>query len=250
VTPLHALIIVAIGFVAGTVNTVVGSGTLLTFPTLLALGYPAVLANVSNTIGLTPGYVTGAYGYREELAGQRRRVVSLLPAVIAGTIIGAILLTLPGSAFKHAVPFLLLVAVALVLIGPVVTKRRTARGAMREHPGALLQVGTFLTAIYGGYFGAAQSVVLFGLFGITLADNVQRLNALKTVVSGSISLVAAVFFMAATSVAWSVAGLMVIGSLVGGRLGATIARRIPPDVLRAIIAVVGTGVAIKLFVSG
>jgi uncharacterized membrane protein YfcA len=251
VTATHAVIIVAVGFVAGTVNTVVGSGTLLTFPTLLGLGYPAVLANVSNTVGLTPGYVTGSWGYRRELVGQQRRALSLLPAVIAGTITGStLLLALPGSSFKRVVPFLLLLAVALVIIGPSVTRRRTEQGLMREHPGPLLHVGTFLTAVYGGYFGAAQSVVLLGLFGITLSDNIQRLNALKMVVSGSISMVAALFFIAVTSVAWWVALLMIAGSLVGGRVGAVIGRRLPPTALRAAIVLVGTGVAIKLLVSG
>jgi len=251
VTLLHAVIIVAVGLVAGTVNTIVGSGTLLTFPTLLALGYPAVLANVSNTVGLTPGYLTGAIGYRRELKGQLRRILSLLPAVLVGTVIGAILLlALPGSAFKHVVPFLLLLAVALVLIGPAITRRRTASGSIREHPGPFLQVGTTLTAIYGGYFGAAQSVVLFGLFGITLDDDVQRLNAAKTVVSGAISFVASVFFIATTTIAWRVAGLMCLGSIVGGQIGAVVGRRLPPQVLRATIVIVGTGVAIKLLVDG
>ncbi len=250
-TATHAVIIVTVGFIAGTVNSVVGSGTLLTFPTLLALGYHPVLANVTNTVGLTPGYVTGAWGYRRELEGQQRRALSLLPAALGGTVVGAsLLLALPGSSFKHVVPYLLLLAVGLVAVGPSVTRRRTARGVMREHPGPFLHVGTFLTAVYGGYFGAAQSVVLLGLFGITLADRIQRLNALKTVVSGTISLVAALFFIAATSIAWAVAGLMIVGSLAGGSVGAILGRRLPAGILRAAIIVVGTAVAIKLLVAG
>jgi uncharacterized membrane protein YfcA len=245
------VIIVTVGFIAGTVNAVVGSGTLLTFPTLLALGYHPVLANVTNTVGLTPGYVTGAWGYRRELDGQLRRVWSLLPAALTGTVLGAtLLLALPGSAFKHVVPYLLLVAVALVAVGPSVSRRRAARGAMRDHPGPFLHVGTFLTGVYGGYFGAAQSVVLLGLFAITLQDSLQRLNALKTVVSGTISLVAAVLFVAVTSVAWAVAGLMIAGSLVGGSVGASLGRRLPASVLRAAIILVGTAVAIRLLIDG
>jgi uncharacterized protein len=249
VTATHAVIIVAVGFVAGTVNTIVGAGSLLTFPTLLALGYPAVLANVSNTVGLISGSVSGAIGYRRELVGQARRILVLMPAVLVGTIAGAsLLLALPGSAFRHVVPILILFAVVLVLVQPTVARRRAARGARAEHPGPLLQTGTFLTSIYGGYFGAAQGVVLLGLFGITLDDDMQRLNAAKNVVAATINAVGAVFFIARTDIAWSVAGLLFLGSSVGGQLGAVIGRRLPSNVLRVTIAVVGTGVAIKLLV--
>ncbi|HWA66482.1 MAG TPA: sulfite exporter TauE/SafE family protein, partial [Mycobacteriales bacterium] len=124
-SPTHAVIIVAVGFVAGTVNTIVGSGSLLTFPTLLALGYPAVLANVSNTVGLISGSVSGAVGYRRELAGQTKRILVLMPAVLVGTIAGAsLLLALPGSAFRHVVPILILFAVALVIVQPTIARRR------------------------------------------------------------------------------------------------------------------------------
>jgi uncharacterized membrane protein YfcA len=251
VTFPHAVIIVTVGFIAGMVNTIVGSGTLLTFPTLLALGYHAVIANVSNTIGLITGYLTGAIGYRRELKGQMRRILVLLPGAIAGTIIGAILLlALPGSAFRHVVPFLILLAVVLVVAQPRIAKWRAERGGIREHPGVLLQSGTFLTSIYGGYFGAAQSVILLGLFGITIDDDLRRLNAAKTVVSGVISTAAAIFFICTTTIAWQVVGLMVIGSTVGGQVGAVIGRRLSPQVLRATIAVVGTVAAIKLLVTG
>jgi hypothetical protein len=251
VSPLHAVIIVAVGLVAGMVNTIVGSGSLLTFPTLLALGYPAVLANVSNTVGLISGSVSGAVGYRRELKGQLRRILSLMPVVVVGTVIGAsLLLALPGSAFRHVVPVLILIAVLLVLVQPRVAKRRAERGQIAEHPGPLLQFGTFLTSIYGGYFGAAQGVVLLGLFGITLDDDVQRLNAAKNVVAAAINAVGAVFFIATTDIAWKVAGLLFLGSTFGGQIGAVVGRRLPPQVLRATIAIVGTAVAIKLFIDG
>jgi hypothetical protein len=251
VTLLHALIIVAVGLVAGMVNTIVGSGSLLTFPTLLALGYPAVLANVTNTVGLISGSVSGAVGYRRELAGQLRRILVLMPAVVVGTVIGAILLlSLPGSAFRRIVPVLILIAVVLVLVQPRVARRRAERGHIAEHPGPLLQSGTFLTSIYGGYFGAAQGVVLLGLFGITLDDDMQRLNAAKNVVAAAINAVGALFFIATTAIAWKVAGLLFLGSTVGGQIGAVVGRRLPPQVLRAVIAIVGTVVAIKLFIDG
>ncbi|HTW21709.1 MAG TPA: sulfite exporter TauE/SafE family protein [Mycobacteriales bacterium] len=250
-TALHALVIVGIGLAAGTVNTIVGAGSLLTFPTLLALGYAPVLANVSNTVGLISGSVSGAVGYRRELAGQTRRILVLLPAVLVGTVIGAsLLLALPGSAFRHVVPILILFAVVLVLIQPTVARRRAERGTIREHPGALLQTGTFLTSIYGGYFGAAQGVVLLGLFGITLDDDVQRLNAAKNVVAATINAVGALFFIARTTIAWDVAGLLFVGSTFGGQIGAVVGRRLPPKVLRIVVAVVGTAVAIDLLVTG
>jgi hypothetical protein len=250
-TPLHAVIIVAVGLVAGCVNTIVGSGSLLTFPTLLALGYPAVLANVSNTVGLVSGSVSGAVGYRRELRGQLRRILLLMPAVVVGTVIGAILLlALPSSAFRRVVPVLILIAVALVLLQPKLAQRRAERGLRAEHPGPLLHSGTFLTSIYGGYFGAAQGVVLLGLFGITLDDDMQRLNAAKNVVAAAINAVGALFFIATTTIAWDVAGLLFLGSTVGGQFGAVAGRRLSPEVLRITIAVVGTAVAIKLFVTG
>jgi uncharacterized membrane protein YfcA len=251
VTAWHAVIIVVVGVVAGMVNTIVGSGSLLTFPTLLALGYKPVLANVSNTVGLISGSVSGAVGYRRELKGQLRRILVLMPPVIAGTIAGAtLLLALPGSAFKRVVPVLILFAVVLVIVQPTAARRRAERGAKAEHPGPLLQGGTLLVSVYGGYFGAAQGVMLLALFGITLDDDMQRLNAAKNVVAAAINAVGAVFFIATTTIAWKVSGLLFVGSTFGGQLGAVIGRRIPPNVLRLIIAVVGTGVAIKLFVSG
>ncbi|HVU60385.1 MAG TPA: sulfite exporter TauE/SafE family protein [Mycobacteriales bacterium] len=248
-SPTHAVIIVAVGFVAGTVNTIVGSGSLLTFPTLLALGYPAVLANVSNTVGLISGSVSGAVGYRRELAGQTKRILVLMPAVLVGTIAGAsLLLALPGSAFRHVVPILILFAVALVIVQPTIARRRASRGARAEHPGPLLQVGTAAVSVYGGYFGAAQGVMLLALFGITLDDDMQRLNAAKNVVAAVINAVGALFFIARTDIAWQVAGLLFVGSTFGGQLGAVIGRRLPPAVLRVTIVVVGTAVAIKLLV--
>ncbi|HVU61850.1 MAG TPA: sulfite exporter TauE/SafE family protein [Mycobacteriales bacterium] len=250
-TATHAVIIVAVGFVAGTVNTIVGSGSLLTFPTLLGLGYPAVLANVSNTVGLISGSVSGAIGYRRELKGQLRRILVLMPAVMVGTIAGAsLLLALPGSAFREVVPILILFAVALVIVQPTIARRRAERGVKAEHPGPALHVGTTLISVYGGYFGAAQGVMLLALFGITLDDHVQRLNAAKNVVAATINAVGAIFFIASTDIAWKVAGLLFVGSTFGGQLGATIGRRLPSNVLRAGIVIVGTGVAIKLLVTG
>jgi uncharacterized membrane protein YfcA len=248
VTPLHAVAIAAAGLFAGTINTIVGSGSLVTFPTLLGVGYHPVIANVSNGIGLVPGSVSGAIGYRRELRGQRRRVLQLAPAAAVGSIVGAGLLLAAPGAFNDVVPFLILLAVALVLAQPHVTRRRAARGVERHHPGVVLQVGTFLTGVYGGYFGAAQGVLLLALLGITLSDDLQRLNGVKNVLAAINNGVAAVFFIATTDVAWAAVGILVVTSSLGGQIGASLGRRIPANALRAVIVVVGTAVAIKLLV--
>jgi uncharacterized protein len=247
----HALIIVAAGLIAGMVNTIVGSGSLLTFPTLLALGYPAVLANVTNTVGLISGSVSGAVGYRRELSDQWRRVLVLTPAVLTGGVLGAILLlALPGSVFRDVVPVLILLAVGLVLIQPRLARRRAAKGESLTKPGPALQIGSFGAAVYGGYFGAAQGVILLALLGITLDDDVQRLNAVKNVLTAMVNAIAATVFIITTHIAWGAAAGLLVGSTAGGQLGAVVGRRLPPAVLRAVIAVVGTGVAIKLIVTG
>jgi uncharacterized membrane protein YfcA len=249
VTASHALIIAAVGVFAGCVNTIVGSGTLVTFPTLLALGYPAVLANVSNTVGLISGSVSGAVGYRRELRGQTRRILVLVPVLVVGTCIGAtLLLALPHSAFRTIVPALILLAVALVLVQPAIARRRAAAGRRADHPGAGMQTGTFLVSIYGGYFGAAQGVMLLALFGSLLDDDLQRLNAAKNVVAAAINAVGALFFIATTTINWDIAGLLFAGSTIGGQIGASVGRRMPPNILRATIAVIGTVGAIKLLV--
>jgi uncharacterized membrane protein YfcA len=249
VTGAEGAAVAAAGLAAGAVNAVVGSGSLITFPTLLAVGYPAVLANVSNTVGLAPGSLSGAVGYRRELAGQRRRVLLLMPPAVLGGILGAALLLAVPGAFRDVVPVLILLAVVLVLIQPRVAARRADRGRVAEHPGPLLYGGVFLAAVYGGYFGAAQGVLQLGLLGLTLDDELQRLNAVKNVILAVVNGVAAVYFIAAHDIAWVAVVLLLAGSVVGGQLGAHYGRRIPPNVLRAAIAVVGTAVAIKLLVN-
>jgi uncharacterized membrane protein YfcA len=251
VTAEHAVIIVAVGTAAGMINTIVGSGSLVTFPTLLALGYAPVLANVTNTVGLITGSVSGAVGYRRELRGQWRRVLTLTPAVVVGGVLGAVLLLeLPPGVFRDVVPALILLAVALVLVQPRMAKRRAERQtAPREHPGPLLHGGVFGTAVYGGYFGAAQGVILLALLGITIDEDLQRLNGVKNVLAATVNGVAAIVFVFATRIAWPAAGLLVVGSSVGGQLGAVVGRRLPAPVLRIAIALIGTGVAIQLIVS-
>ncbi len=247
-SPLHAVAIFAAGIAAGTINTVVGSGTLITFPTLLAFGYAPVVANVSNTIGLVPGAVSGAVGYRRELEGQRQRALALAAAALCGGTTGAVLLLiLPASAFKAIVPFFIAVALVLILtqkqLNRLLGNRRRARGE-RVGPGTL--VGTFFSGIYGGYFGAAQGILMLAVLGLTIDDELQRLNAVKVITTGVTNLVAGVVFVIAAHVAWAPAGLIAGGSLLGGVLGARFGRLLPPNALNALIVIVGIVAIVRL----
>jgi uncharacterized membrane protein YfcA len=240
------------GIVAGLVNTVVGSGSLLTFPTLVGLGYSPLVANVSNTVGLVPGSASGAFGYRRELRGQATLVRRLATdSALGGGAGAALLLALPGTAFEKVVPFLVLMACALVVLQPRLTALVAARRADREpgrRPGGLvLDVTVFATAVYGGYFGAAQGVILIALLGILLDDELQRLNAVKNVLTGTVNGTAAVIFIVFSHIAWLPAALLAVGATIGGQLGANVGRRIPARALRGLILAVGIAVAIKLF---
>lgn len=242
-----ALIFIA-GIGAGTINTVVGSGTLITFPTLVALGMPPVTANVTNTVGLFPGAFVGAWGYRRELTGQRQRAIWLGAASVVGAVGGAILLLkLPASAFDAIVPALIVAALLLVIFGRRITRamaRSDHRPGSRTTP--LLWALVLGSGVYGGYFGAGQGILLMGLFGVLLAEPIQRQNALKNLLAGMVNMVAAIVFIATAHIDWAAAGIIVVGSMIGGYTGARVGRRIPAPVLRAIIVVVGTIAVVKL----
>jgi uncharacterized membrane protein YfcA len=244
----ECLLVLVAGVFAGTINTVVGSGTLVTFPVLLAVGYSPVVANVSNTIGLVPGSVSGAIGYRAELEGQRARVRTLGTASVLGGIVGAILLlSLPSAAFDAIVPVLIVLALVLVVAQPRLSRMLAERrDRVRPHGGPLLWTGVFGTGIYGGYFGAAQGVILLAITGIAIPEDLQRLNALKNVLAGLVNGVAAVIFVLFASVAWLPAVLLAVGSAAGGQLGARIGRRLPPAALRGVIVVVGIAAIVQL----
>ncbi|MDT4912604.1 MAG: uncharacterized protein QOC66_1732 [Pseudonocardiales bacterium] len=244
----QALLVFVAGIWAGTINTVVGSGTLVSFPVLLSVGVPPVTANVSNTVGLFPGSFVGAYGYRQELSGQRNRALVLGSASALGAITGAVLLLeLPAGAFKAIVPVLIGLALLLVLFGKQATAWLTSRGrGATEHVTVARWSVSFATGVYGGYFGAAQGVLLMGFLGLFLAESLQRQNALKNVLAGITNLVAAVVFVAVTHVDWTAALLIAGGSIIGGLFGAKIGRRLSPAVLRATIVVVGVAAIIKL----
>jgi uncharacterized membrane protein YfcA len=233
---------------AGTINTVVGSGTLITFPVLLAFGYAPVTANVTNTLGLVPGSATGAYGYRRELDGQWRRTGRLACASVAGGVTGAVLLLeLPASAFKAIVPGFIAVALLLVVFQPRISRLLADRGRRpTAHAGWLVMLGVYGAGVYGGYFGAAQGIMLLAILGIGLDESLQRINAVKNVLAGATNLVAALVFVVAAHIAWTPALLLAAGSLVGGHVGAHVGRRLPPAWLRALIVAVGVVAIVKL----
>ena len=248
-TLTDSLAIFVAGIGAGTINTIVGSGTLITFPTLLAIGYPPVLANVSNTVGLVPGSVSGAFGYRRELEGQRSRLIRLGSASLLGGIAGAfLLLRLPESAFRAIVPVLVAMGCVLVVVQPWIATHVTPREQAPAHGSAPVWVLVFLTGIYGGYFGAAQGVLLIAVMGIGMTETMQRINAAKNVLAGVVNGVAAVVFIAVSDVSWAAAGLIAVGSVIGGQLGATVGRRLPAPVFRGFVVVVGIVVVVKLVV--
>ncbi|HEX8105436.1 MAG TPA: sulfite exporter TauE/SafE family protein [Solirubrobacteraceae bacterium] len=247
-TAAEVVAVLAAGLAAGTINTVVGSGTLITFPVLLAVGYSPVVANVSNTIGLVPGSVSGSIGYRAELAGQKARILRLSAASLLGGITGAVLLlVLPASAFKAIVPVLIAVALILVVAQPRLAAALAARRSRaRPHGGPGLLAGIYGTGVYGGFFGAAQGIILLALMGIALDEDLQRINAIKNVLASLVNGVAAVIFIAVAHVAWLPAALIAAGSAAGGQLGAHLGRRLPPAVLRGVIVVVGIAAIVGL----
>jgi uncharacterized protein len=248
----EGLAVLLAGIGAGTINTVVGSGTLITFPVLLAFGVPPVTANVSNTIGLVPGTLSGAIGYRRELTGQRARLIRMGTASLLGGLLGAYLLVkLPGSAFDTIVPVLILLALVLVVIQPRVARAMAARqrdGSTAE-VGPLLLGGIFLTGIYGGYFGAAQGVLLVALMGMLLQDSMQRINGAKNVLALIVNGVAAVFFLFTSEIDWTAVLLIAVGSTLGGQLGAKVGRRLPPPALRGVIVAVGLVAVTRMLLS-
>ncbi len=223
---LDAAAIFAAGVAAGSINTVVGSGSLITFPTMLALGYPPVVAKISNNIGLVPGGVTGAYGYREELKGQRSRLVRLASASFLGAVIGGLLLLgLPAEAFNVIVIALIIIALVLVVVQPRLQRwmMRRREGEHHPHGGPVLWAGVLFAGMYGGYFGAAQGIILIALLGIMLDDDLQRINAGKNVLSAVVNGTAALLF--------------------------TAGRRIPPRVLRGVIVAVGVAAIVNLLLA-
>ncbi len=245
----EAAAIVAAAVAAGVVNAIVGSGTLITFPTLIAFGYAPVLANVSNTTGLVFGNIASIAAWRRELEGQGSRSLWLGAASVAGGVTGAILLfELPASAFRAIVPAFIGIGVALVVVQPLISRylaRRTRAQAMRGHRWASA-TGLFLVGVYGGYFGAGQGLLIIAVLGFALADTLHRLTALRNVLAGATNAVAAVAFVAATHIAWGAVLLIAIGSIAGGWAGVHVGRRLPPIAYRTVIVGVGLAALLRL----
>jgi uncharacterized membrane protein YfcA len=239
VSAWEVLAVLGAGLAAGTINAIVGSGSLITFPTLLAVGYPPVTANVANNIGLVPGAVTATVGYRRELAGQRDRLLRLGMASAGGGVTGALLLLLlPDTAFRAIVPALIALAALLVIVQPRVNAALALHRMPHAHGGPYLFTGVYLAGVYGGYFGAAQGILVIALLGLFFDEDLQRINGAKNALTALVNLVAGLVFVAVADVAWPAVLLIAIGSIAGGLLGSTIGRRLPGAVLRGIIVVV------------
>lgn len=252
---LEVVAILLAGVAAGTINTIVGSGTLVTFPTLLFFGYPPLVANMSNNIGLVPGGVSGAYGYRRELAGQGPVLRRLVPMSLLGGVCGAaLLLLLPPRVFDAVVPALIGVGLLLVVFGPALQRRAAA--AHQDRPSAwrraLLPGAIFLAGVYGGYFGAAQGVILVGVMNVLMDQHLQVINGIKNILGFVVNAVAAVVFIVVRGgqINWAVAGLIGLGALAGGVIGSGIGRRLSPVLLRAVIIVIGLVAILRLTVLG
>ncbi len=243
----QAALVALAGFLAGAINAIIGSGSLITFPTLLAVGLPPVTANVTNTVGLVFGSASAVVGYRRELRPQLRRALWLsIPSALGAALGAALLLLLPQGVFRFIVPMLVGFAVLLVIFQPRISTWLAPTGAAPAWGTYAVPIGIFLTAIYGGYFGAAQGVILMGLLTVLLRDPIQQLNGLKNAVSGVSNLVAALIFLAVAHVDWQAAGVIAISSIIGGQAGSVVGRRLNPLVLRVVIVAAGVAAMIKL----
>jgi uncharacterized membrane protein YfcA len=251
VSPGEALLVVAAGFLAGGVNALAGGGTLLTYPALLAAGLPPVLANTTSSVGLLTGYAGGSLAYRRELQGQGPRAVGLIGAGGVGGGVGAVVLVvLDPDAFRAVVPYLVLLACFLLAVQPRVAAWLRSRGRAEEHPLWVTQLLIGTGAVYGTFFGAGLGVVMLAVLGLLVADDLQRLNALKGVLSLVINAVGAAIFVVTGHVDWLAAALLAAGAFGGATLGVTLARRLPPNGIRAGVVVAGVTVAIVLLARG
>jgi uncharacterized protein len=248
VSTAEALLVLVAGLGAGTINAVIGSGTLITFPVLLAVGYPPVVANVSNNVGLVPGSIAAVHSWRGELRGRWRPALGMAAGSAVGSLIGSILLlALPDSSFEAAVPLLIAAALALVVLQPRISAAVQARRREGGRSGGpLMRAGVFATGVYGGYFGAAQGILLFALLGNAVRDDPQHANALRNLFAGTANAVAAVVFLAVADVAFLPVVLLAAGATVGGRVGARVGKRLSPAALRGVVVAVGLTAIVRL----
>lgn len=249
-SPADVLLLAGAGLLAGAVNAVAGGGTLISFPALLAVGLSPVTANITSSVGLLSGYLGGSVAYRRELTGQTTRVRVLLPAAAVGAVLGAVLLLLtPDDTFRALVPYLVLTSCALLAVQPRLARALAARGtSTRDLPWPTV-LGVGVASVYGSYFGAGLGVLLLAVLGILVADELQRLNALKGLLSLLINIVGVVVFVVATDVAWTYVAVLAVSAYVGGTAGVSVARRLPGAVLRACVVALGTVVGVVLLVT-
>jgi uncharacterized membrane protein YfcA len=245
----HALVIVLAGVGAGIFNGVAGGGSLISFPILLGLGYPALTANITNTIGIWPGYLASVAGFRDEIGDQARRLARLTPIALAGGVAGALLLltTSPGT-FENVVPWLVLGAAALFAVQPYLRRALDRNSTHPRTRPVLLVVGVFATSVYGGYFGAAMGVMFLAVLGLALPVSLAHTSGLRAVLSMIVNGIAAVVFLVHGGLAWAAVGWLALGSLVGGYVGARLALALPAPALRVVVVVIGVGTAVKLLV--
>ena len=250
---LEGVAVLLAGVAAGTINTVVGSGSLVTFPTLLALGFDPVVANVTNTVGLVPGSVSGAVGYRRELAGQRTRLTRLGVAALVGGLAGAcLLLVLDEDVFEAVVPILILLGCVLVVVQPrlsAMVRRHREDQRPRSHGSWVVWLAVLATSVYGGYFGAAQGVLFMAVLGLGLDDALQRLNATKNVLAAIVNAVAGLVFIVVADVDWPAAGVLAVGATIGGQLGSSVGRRLPDRAMRGFVVLVGVAAVAQFLIT-
>jgi hypothetical protein len=244
--PWRDVFVALAGLGAGMVNGIAGGGTLVSFPVLLAVGVPALRANVTSTVGIFPGYLGGVAGFRGEIADQKDRLRALAPVAVAGGIGGAVLLLVtPSGAFSRAAPYLILVSCGLFASQPFLARRLEGAGGRSRW--LLAQGGVLVACAYGSYFGAGLGVLLLAVLGIAMPDRLTRMSALRSVISLGVNTIAAAIFVVAAHVAWTYVGLLAVASLVGGYAGARLARKVPAGPLRVVIILIGLAAAARLF---
>ncbi len=252
-TGLEQLAVLAAGLGAGVLTSTVGVASLLSFPVLVAVGLPPVVANVSNTIGMTPAGLSGSFGYREELREHPRVTATVIATCAAGAVLGAVLLlALPPGVFEAVVPWLILFTCLLVGAQPTISRALRRRRPEGEEPAARTRMSPLTTGfstlvgVYGGYFGAGSGVMMVAVLGFGLDLELRVVNGLKTLAILSGNVVAALIFIAVAEVDWAAVGLLAAGSVIGGYVGARVGRRLPPTLFRVLIVVAGVTAAVTM----
>jgi uncharacterized membrane protein YfcA len=244
------LLLVLSALAAGVLNSIAGGGTLLTFPTLLTV-VPSVVANATSTVALVPGSIAAAWGYRRELSVSRRWLILLAGPCLVGGVLGALLVTkLDEKYFTRLVPWLILLATLLFLVQPTVVKL-TGIGRERTPPSVITLAGIvlfqFLVAIYGGYFGAGIGILMLSSLGLLGLGSIHEMNGLKTILAACINAVSVGVFVAEGKVVWLYAVIMAVSAILGGYLGARLARRLQPNLVRWIVIAIGFGLTAWFF---